>query len=125
MKCSDGFCSCNIQFTESKRVKSANDLKSKLKSADGKLVILFFYKLEECRDCGKVEDLAFEYRYKNVVFLKIDVDKLGDVKKQYEVDVPRDFIFVRRATEISDGRFKEVSLVEAKIKQIKLEESSN
>lgn len=125
LSCNNGVCGCNLKFLEVKQVNTTDDLKAKLERARKNLVVLFFSKATECDDCEKVEpgveQVAVKYQNKGVLFLKIDVDRLVDVKTEYKINAKKlpTFVFVQNDKEVPNTRVKELNLVEKNINEIK------
>jgi len=69
-----------------------------LKDAGNKLVIIDFHATwcGPCRQIGpKYEEFANSDKYKDVVFLKVDVDEAEDIPTEYEISVMPTFVFVK------------------------------
>ena len=73
-----------------------------MKAAGKKLVVVDFYATwcDPCRRVApKVEKLAREYKGE-VVFLKVDVDKLSDLRVEYNIHAMPTFVFIKNKKEL-------------------------
>ncbi|KAL0100322.1 hypothetical protein PUN28_019587 [Cardiocondyla obscurior] len=77
-------------------IQNSDDLKSKLKDAGNKLVVIDFFAVwcGPCKMIGpQVEDLSKEME--DVVFLKIDVDECEDIAAEYDISSMPTFVFIK------------------------------
>jgi len=79
------------------------ELKEKLGSAGGKLVVIDFY-AKWCGPCKqiapKIEQMATEFP--NVLFLKVDIDKNDDATKKYDITSIPTFLLIKDEKKVSD-----------------------
>lgn len=77
-------------------IKGRTDYYKQLKAADDKVVVLEFYAswCSRCQDINKtVRSLA--RKYKNLIVLKIDLDKFEYIANKYNVESMPDFVFTQ------------------------------
>jgi len=103
-----------------KEVKSMAELQETIAGAQGKLVVIDFF-ATWCGPCVAIAPYFQELgeKYKNVVYIKIDVDNsaLEDASKTYKINCMPTFVFVKNNKEVDrlEGANKET--LDAKIKQ--------
>ncbi|XP_011704529.1 PREDICTED: thioredoxin-2 [Wasmannia auropunctata] len=77
-------------------IQNSDDLKSKLKDAGNKLVVIDFFAVwcGPCKMIGPmIEELSKEMQ--DVVFLKVDVDECEDIAAEYEISSMPTFVFIK------------------------------
>lgn len=81
-------------------IQSAQDLEVRLRDAKDKLVVLLF-SAQWCDHSEKVE-LEQVFDDSDVVFVKIDVDKVVGAREKYSVDAYPTFVFIKNNNEVGD-----------------------
>ncbi|XP_058804043.1 thioredoxin-2 [Phymastichus coffea] len=101
-------------------VQDTLDLKSKLEAAGSKLVVIDFF-ATWCGPCKliapKLEELSQELT--DVVFLKIDVDKLEDASQEYDISSMPTFVFIKNGAEVERFSGANIDKVKATINKLK------
>jgi thiol-disulfide isomerase/thioredoxin len=82
-------------------ITSLEELKTILKNNESKLVVLDVF-AQWCPPCKAIEPhiLNLSKTHKNVVFLKVDSDEVGEVAKEYDVSALPTFIFLLDQQEV-------------------------
>jgi len=79
-------------------IQSSDDLKTKLKEAGNKLVVIDFFAVwcGPCKMIGPmIEELSKEMQ--DVVFLKVDVDECEDIAAEYDISSMPTFVFIKES----------------------------
>lgn len=77
-------------------IKSKADFYKQLKVADDKVIMLEFYTswCSLCEDINKTVNLLSR-KYRNLIVLKIDLDKFEYIAERYKVESMPDFVFIQ------------------------------
>lgn len=83
-------------------IKSKKDFYKQLKAADDKVIVLEFYTTwcGRCQDINKTVRLLSR-KYRNLIVLKIDLDRFEYIADRYKVDSMPDFVFIQNHKELA------------------------
>merc|ERR1712136_358548 len=93
----------NQQNERIEHCNTVEELKEKLGSAGGKLVVIDFYATwcDPCKQIApKIEQMATEFP--NVLFLKVDIDQNDDAAKEYDITSMPTFLLIKDEKKVSD-----------------------
>ncbi|ELT90043.1 hypothetical protein CAPTEDRAFT_206416 [Capitella teleta] len=88
-----------------KEVECADDFYDIRDCSGGKLVVADFWAAwcGPCRLIGPTfEKMANEAEYKDVIFVKVDVDENGELAEEYEIQVMPTFLFFKDGEKIDE-----------------------
>ncbi|KAJ8680363.1 hypothetical protein QAD02_016150 [Eretmocerus hayati] len=101
-------------------VESSEEFETKLKEAGDKLVIVDFF-ATWCGPCKmiapKLDELSKELD--DVVFLKVDVDKVENLTEKYEISSMPTFVFIKNGNKIDQFSGANITKIQDKIKEHK------
>lgn len=98
------------------KVQDKDDLGAQMTAAGDKLVIIDFF-ATWCGPCKRISPLLDELAKEHaddLVILKVDVDELDDLAKEYKIDIMPTFVFKRNGTNLdtvtgsNEDKLKEV-----------------
>ncbi|NP_001281155.1 thioredoxin [Cynoglossus semilaevis] len=103
-------------------VKDYNDFTQQLKRAGNKLVVVDFT-ATWCQPCKNISPVFEELanQYKNVVFLKVDVDEADDVSTECEINCMPTFLFYRNEKRVHSFSGANSDTLRAAVKQYEKE----
>lgn len=78
-------------------IESESEIETKLNQAENKLVVIYFF-ATWCKSCKKIDPVvkALAEDMLDVVFLKVDVDKLNKLADKYEIIGFPTFMLIRK-----------------------------
>lgn len=83
-------------------VKSKSDLESQLVKAGDKLVVVDFF-ATWCKPCSRISPILekiAEEKKDSLVVVKVDVDKVEDLAREYGIEVMPTFVFKRKGEQL-------------------------
>jgi len=103
-----------------KIIRTNAEFRETLTGAQGKLVVIDFF-ATWCGPCNAIAPVIqqFSEKYKNVVFIKVDVDnqELEGAVQEYNINCMPTFVYVKSGKEIDRLEGASQEKLEAKVKQ--------